>query len=50
MWAIDNLRSADGYFHYQRRRFYKVRIPYMRWSEAWMGYALARLAEAKSKN
>lgn len=45
-WAIENLRHADGSFHYQRRRFYNVRIPYMRWSESWMMYALARLREA----
>jgi hypothetical protein len=48
-WALDNLRDSDGYFHYQRRRFYTVRIPYMRWSQAWMAYALARLLEGKSK-
>ncbi|MDX6530679.1 MAG: hypothetical protein QOH41_2969 [Blastocatellia bacterium] len=48
-WAIENLRDQRGYFHYQRRRFYTVRIPYMRWSEAWMAYALARLREGKSK-
>jgi hypothetical protein len=47
-WAIDNLRDSDGYFHYQRRRFYNVRIPYMRWSQAWMAYALARLREGKA--
>jgi hypothetical protein len=44
-WALENLRNPRGYFHYQSRRFYKVRIPYMRWSEAWMMYALARLYE-----
>ena len=48
-WAIENLRDARGYFYYQRRRFYKVRIPYMRWSESWMIYALARLREAAAK-
>jgi hypothetical protein len=48
-WAIDNLGDARGFFYYQRRRFYKVRIPYMRWSEAWMMYALARLREATDK-
>jgi len=46
IWTIENLRDARGYFYYQRRRFYKVRIPYMRWSESWMLYALARLREA----
>jgi hypothetical protein len=48
-WALKNLRDDRGFFHYQLRRFYKVRIPYMRWSEAWMAYALARLLEGKSK-
>jgi hypothetical protein len=45
-WAIHNLQDAEGgYFYYQRRRFYTVRTPYMRWSQAWMLYALARLLE-----
>ncbi|MFN2579045.1 MAG: hypothetical protein ABR607_15325 [Pyrinomonadaceae bacterium] len=45
-WTIESLRDARGYFYYQQRRFYKVRIPYMRWSEGWMIYALASLREA----
>ncbi len=45
-WAIDNLCSPDGYFYYQRKRFYTNRIEYMRWSQAWVAYALARLLEA----
>lgn len=45
-WAVDNLRDPSGFFYYQRRRFYKVRIPYMRWSQSWMMYALSRLLEA----
>jgi hypothetical protein len=48
-WAIVNLRNNDGFFYYQQRRFQKVRIPYVRWSEAWMIYALARLREAIGK-
>jgi hypothetical protein len=48
-WAVENLRDQRGFFHYQRRRFLNVRIPYMRWSEGWMAYALARLLEVKSK-
>lgn len=48
-WTLANLRARRGFFYYQRRRFYTVRIPYMRWSEAWMAYALARLLEGKSK-
>ena len=48
-WTIENLRDERGCFYYQRRRFYTARIPYMRWSEAWMAYALARLLEGKGK-
>ncbi len=48
LWAITHLRDARGFFYYQRRRFYTVRTPYMRWSQAWMLYALAKLLEALS--
>jgi hypothetical protein len=44
-WTIGNLRDKQGYFYYQRRRFYTVRKPYMRWTQAWMLYALGRLLE-----
>lgn len=46
-WTIENLRDQEGFFYYQRRRFFTVRTAYMRWSEAWMLYALARLLEEK---
>ena len=45
-WAIENMRSPEGHFYYQRHRFHTNRIPYMRWSQAWMAYALGRLLEA----
>ena len=48
-WTIRNLRDKQGFFYYQRRRFYTVRKPYMRWTQAWMLYALARLIEDTSK-
>lgn len=46
-WAIANVRDHRGFFYYQRRRFHTVRIPYMRWSEAWMMYGLSRLMEVR---
>lgn len=49
-WSIHNLRDRRGFFYYQRRRFYTVRTPYMRWSQAWMLYALARILEEKAKD
>jgi rhamnogalacturonyl hydrolase YesR len=39
-WTIDNMQSLKGYFYYQVKKRYKIRIPYMRWSQAWMFYAL----------
>jgi hypothetical protein len=47
-WTVRNLRDARGFFYYQRRRFYTVHTPYMRWTQAWMLYALARLLEEKT--
>jgi hypothetical protein len=44
-WTFRNLRDDSGFFYYQRRRFYTIRTPYMRWTQAWMLYALARLLE-----
>jgi hypothetical protein len=46
-WTLRNLRDRQGFFYYQRRRFFTVRTPYMRWTQAWMLYALARLLEEK---
>jgi hypothetical protein len=47
-WLITNMRDEEGFFYYQRRRFYTVRKPYMRWTQAWMLYALARLRESRA--
>jgi hypothetical protein len=50
VWSIRNLRDPGGFFYYQRRRFYSVRTPFMRWTQAWMLYALARLLEDNGKD
>ncbi|HEX8853541.1 MAG TPA: hypothetical protein VF754_08645, partial [Pyrinomonadaceae bacterium] len=45
-WAFRHLRDRRrGFFYYQRRRLYAIRTPYIRWAQAWMLYALARLSE-----
>jgi hypothetical protein len=48
-WAVRELFDRRGFFYYQKRRLYTVRTPYMRWSQAWMMYALARLLEGGGK-
>ena len=41
LWAVSNMQDESGYFYYQVTRFYTNRIPYMRWSQAWMYLALS---------
>ena len=40
-WTIDNMQSDKGYFYYQITKYFSSRIPYMRWAQAWMFYALS---------
>jgi hypothetical protein len=47
-WTIRNLRDGRGFFYYQRRRFFTIKTAYMRWTQAWMLYALGRLLEEKT--
>ncbi|HEY3875687.1 MAG TPA: hypothetical protein VGM92_09435 [Candidatus Kapabacteria bacterium] len=35
-WSLKHLHSRQGYFYYQRHRLFTNRIPYLRWSNAWM--------------
>lgn len=41
VWANTNMQDAAGYFHYQIGRRMRNRIPYIRWSQAWMFRALS---------
>jgi hypothetical protein len=43
-WCLTEMQDPDGYFYYQKHRFYRNRLAYMRWTQAWMLLALARLA------
>lgn len=40
-WTITNMQSEKGYFYYQINKYFSSRIPYMRWAQAWMFYALS---------
>lgn len=42
-WTVNNMQSDKGYFYYRKNPFFTNRIPYMRWSQAWMMLALAEL-------
>jgi hypothetical protein len=36
IWTVRNMQSPEGFFYYQRHRFWTNRTPYMRWGQAWM--------------
>jgi hypothetical protein len=42
-WTLAHMRHPSGYFFYRRYRWLTIKIPYMRWGQAWMMAALARL-------
>jgi hypothetical protein len=46
-WTIDNMQSDEGYFYYQINKYFSSRIPYMRWAQAWMFYALSEYLSKK---
>jgi uncharacterized protein YyaL (SSP411 family) len=46
--AISLLQSPEGYFYYQVTKSGVNKIPYMRWSNAWMFRALAELTKPET--
>lgn len=49
-WAGKEMRAPSGYYYYQKWPQFVIRIPYMRWSQAWMLYAMASFAQAQRHN
>lgn len=41
LWIIKNMQSSRGYFYFNKKKYYTIRIPYMRWVQAWMFYAMS---------
>jgi rhamnogalacturonyl hydrolase YesR len=42
-WALNHMWDDEGFFYYQVKRLYTIRIPYMRWAQAWMLLAISTL-------
>ncbi len=40
-WTIKNMQDKKGFFYYQIKPGISSKIPYMRWAQAWMFYALS---------
>lgn len=49
-WTIKNMQSRNGYFYFQKHRFFTNKIPYIRWGQAWMLKALSTLLSVESKH
>lgn len=39
-WTIKNMQAPGGFFYYQVNKYFSSRIPYIRWAQSWMFYAL----------
>jgi len=44
-WALANIRDDEGYFYHQKLPLGTIKIPYMRWGQAWMLVASSLLLE-----
>jgi len=49
-WTVENLFDDEGYFHRQQGRYLDDTTPYMRWSQAWMCYAMASIVRHRSRD
>lgn len=47
-WTIKNMQSPDGFFYYQVNKYFSSRIPYIRWAQSWMFYALTTYIKYES--
>lgn len=47
-WTVENMQDPKGYFYYQLKKGISSKIPYMRWSNAFMLYALSYYLIAQS--
>lgn len=48
-WAMDNMWDERGYFYYRVYPFFKNKISYMRWSQAWMLLAMTTFLDESEK-
>lgn len=49
LWTVKNMQDRSGYFYYQKWPVVTNKIPHMRWGQAWMMLALAKLYASGAK-
>ncbi len=42
-WTITNMQAPDGSFYFRKFKWYTIKTPFMRWSNAWMFASLCDL-------
>lgn len=47
-WTLDHMQTKKGYFSFQIKKYFRSTVPYMRWAQAWMFYAMSHYLEAVS--
>lgn len=48
-WTLRHFQAEKGFFYYQKWPMFQNKISYMRWSQAWMYYALAHYLEMNER-
>ena len=49
-WTIGHMQDRTGFFYYQKKKWSTSKIPFMRWAQAWMFYAISYyLIDTKEK-
>jgi hypothetical protein len=48
-WTEKHMQASDGHYYFRKNRCFTNRIPYMRWSQAWMMVAFAELERGKAR-
>lgn len=49
-WTVNNMQDSKGYFYYQKKKYWTTKIPYMRWSQAWVAHSLMVLNISKNEH
>jgi len=49
VWIIDNMQDKQGFFYYMIYPNRTIKIPYIRWAQAWMLNALSNLREVNER-
>jgi len=48
-FMVENMQSKKGYFYFRKFKFYTIKTPFMRWSQAWMFSAFSYLLSRTTK-